>query len=147
MYMVFKNKYYQRLYDEWKQHGKIIIAIDFDDTISPWKFKSEDDLVEIEKTINIVKTAKQIGAYLVIFTACNEDRYEDILKYCNHKGLEIDAINRTPLDLPYGNTNKIYANIFLDDRAGLIEAVEMLEDTMYKIRAYKYSQVHRDEIG
>lgn len=142
--MQFKNKYYQRLYEEWQQHSKIIIAVDFDDTISPWKFQDTED---IDKTIKTVITAKQIGAYIIIFTACNPDRYEDIKTYCLSKGLEIDGINTTPVDIPYGKTNKIYANIFLDDRAGLLEALEMLEDTMYKIRAYKYSQIHRDEIG
>lgn len=145
--MKFKNKYYQRLFEEWKQHGKIIIAVDYDDTISPWKFQSEEDINDIKKVINTVITAKHIGAYVVIFTACNPDRYDDIKQYCKSKGLEIDGINITPVDVPYGKYNKIYANIFLDDRAGLNESVEMLEDTMYKIRAHKYSQIHRDEIG
>lgn len=27
------NKYYDRLYQEWLQYGKIIVAVDFDDTI------------------------------------------------------------------------------------------------------------------
>lgn len=145
--MNFKNKYYQRLYEEWKQHGKIIIAVDFDDTISPWKFKSESDLIDLNRTLKIISIAKEIGAYVVIFTACNPDRYREIEAYCNSKGLNIDGINITPVDVPYGKYNKIYANIFLDDRAGLNESIEMLEDTMFKIRAYKYSQVHRDEIA
>lgn len=145
--MIHKNKYYQRLYDEWKQHGKIIIAIDYDDTISPWKFNSKEDLLDLDKTIALIRTAQEIGAYLVIFTACNSDRYEEIREYCAKKGLKINAINETPLDLPYGKTNKIYANLFLDDRAGLLEALEMLEDIMYKIRAYKYSSINRDEIA
>lgn len=145
--MQFKNKYYQRLYEEWQQHSKIIIAIDYDDTISPWKFQSLSDISDMNKIIDILITSRQVGAYIVIFTTCNPDRYNDIKQYCLSKGLNIDGINETPLDLPYGKTNKIYANIFLDDRAGLNEAVEMLEDTMYKIRAYKYSLINRDEIG
>jgi len=147
--MEFKNKYYKRLYEEWQQHSKIIIAVDFDDTISPWRFQTPEDINEIERTMKIIIEAKQIGAFVVIFTACNKDRYIDIIEYCRSKGLEIDGINTTPVEIPhgYGKTNKIYANIFLDDRAGLIESLEMLEDTMYKIRAYKYSLTHRDEIG
>ena len=32
----------------------------------------------------------------------------------------VDTINQNPLSLPYdSNDNKIYANIFLDDKAGL----------------------------
>ena len=105
-----------RLVTEWEQHGKIIIACDYDDTISPWK------------------TAKFTGAYLVIFTACDTQRYDEIKSYCKSKDLEIDSINQTPIDLPYGKNGKVYANIFIDDRAGLNESLNILESATYIIR-------------
>lgn len=113
--------YLERLEQEWKQHGKIIIACDYDDTISPWKMKGFDP----KRVIEVLKVAKQTGAYIVIFTSCNEERYQEIEEYCNSQGLEIDAINKTPINLPYGNNSKIYANIFIDDRAGLNEALNV----------------------
>ena len=122
--------YLERLEEEWKLHGKIIIACDFDDTISPWKLKGFDP----KRTIEVLKIAKQTGAYIVIFTACNIERYDEIRKYCLDAGLEIDAINETPIDLPYGKNGKIYANIFIDDRAGLNESLNILEMAMYRIR-------------
>lgn len=122
--------YLERLEEEWKLHGKIIIACDFDDTISPWKLKGFDP----KRTIEVLKIAKQTGAYIVIFTACNIERYDEIRKYCSDAGLEIDAINETPIDLPYGKNGKIYANIFIDDRAGLNESLNILEMAMYRIR-------------
>ena len=126
--------YLERLEEEWKLHGKIIIACDFDDTISPWKLKGFDP----KRTIEVLKIAKQTGAYIVIFTACNPERYDEIRKYCSDSGLEIDAINETPIDLPYGKTGKIYANIFIDDRAGLNEALNILEMAMYRIRGSRH---------
>lgn len=131
------NKYVDRLYQEWSQHGKIIIAVDFDDTISPWKFKSRDDLMELDKTINTLVIAKETGAYIVINTACAEDRHEEIQAYCEKIRLPIDAINKNPIDLPYGKNGKIYANIFVDDRGGINEALEILEKAMYKVRGDK----------
>jgi hypothetical protein len=128
------TKYESRLYQEWKQHGKIIIAVDFDDTISPWKFKDTEDLQQLDKTIQLLRVAQETGAYVVIFTACNPDRYDEIKSYCSSKKLTIDSINNTPLDLPYGNHGKVYANIFLDDRAGLLESMSILEKVMYMIR-------------
>ena len=122
--------YLERLEQEWKQHGKIIIACDYDDTISPWKMKGFDP----KRVIEVLKVAKQTGAYIVIFTSCNEERYKEIEEYCNSQGLEIDAINKTPINLPYGNNSKIYANIFIDDRAGLNEALNILEFAMYRVR-------------
>jgi hypothetical protein len=89
---------------------------------------------DFKRVFEILNTAKQTGAYVVIFTACKEDRYPEITKYCLDNGLEIDGINTTPIDLPYGNNKKIYANIFIDDRAGLNESLNILEMAMYRIR-------------
>ena len=122
--------YLDRLVQEWDQHGKIIIACDYDDTISPWKMHNAD----FKRVIETLKKARQTGAYLVIFTACDEQRYAEILNYCQRSGLEIDAINKTPIDLPYGKNAKVYANIFIDDRAGLNESLNILEMATYIIR-------------
>ena len=105
--------YLERLENEWTTHGKIIIACDFDDTISPWRMHNAD----FKRVIDVLKAAKQTGAYIVIFTACNAERYDEIRKYCSDAGLEIDTINQNPIELPYGNSGKVYANIFIDDRA------------------------------
>ena len=125
-----------RLEREWRMHGKIIIACDYDDTISPWKMHNND----FNRVFEVLKNAKQTGAYVVIFTACMPERYEEITNYCLNNNLEIDAINETPIDLPYGNNSKIYANIFIDDRAGLNEALNILEMAMYRIRGSKFHE-------
>jgi hypothetical protein len=128
--------YLERLEQEWSQYGKIIIACDYDDTISPWKLKGFDPT----RVIEVLKTAKQTGAYITIFTACNEERYAEITEYCKSKGLEIDSINKTPINLPYGNGGKVYANVFIDDRAGLNEALNILEFAMYRLRGNQIKQ-------
>jgi thiol-disulfide isomerase/thioredoxin len=127
------NPYLDRLVKEWTEHGKIIIAVDFDDTISPWKMTDFD----FSKVIDILIKAKQTGAYIVIFSACSPERFDEIRNYCSSKGLEIDSINENPIPLPYGQHRKIYANIFIDDRAGLNESLNILEFAMYKIRGSK----------
>lgn len=120
----FRNeKYVQRLVNEWSKHKKIIIACDFDDTIFPWNMEIDHEVV-----VNQLMLARRVGAYIVIFTASDPSRYDEIRKYCKEIGLEIDAINRNPIPLPYGNSVKIYANIFIDDRAGLNEALQILEE-------------------
>jgi hypothetical protein len=55
--------------------------------------------------------------------------------------LEIDGINKTPIDLPYGNDKKIYANVFIDDRAGLNEALNILEMAMYRVRGSRNNNI------
>lgn len=122
--------YLNRLEREWKQYGKIIIAVDFDDTISPWKLEGFDPT----ETIDILKIACEVGAYIAIFSACNPDRYDDIRSYCHEIGLQVDSINKTPIDLPYGKNGKIYANIYVDDRGGINEALRILELAAYRVR-------------
>lgn len=122
------KKYIDRLASEWEQHGNIIIAVDFDDTIAPWKL---NDKQECNKVIAILKDCSLVGAYISIFTACNEDRFGEIRGYCTENELVISSINSNPIELPYGNRNKIYANIFIDDRAGLGESLEILKEAMY----------------
>lgn len=135
------TKYEERLYHEWKQHGKIIIGVDFDDTISPWRFKSPEDLQDLDEVIQLLRIAHETGAYIVIFTSCNSDRYEEIQTYCEKVKLPINCINKTPFELPYGNNTKIYANIFLDDRAGLKEALKILKKVMFIIRGENASKL------
>jgi hypothetical protein len=127
-----ENKYVLRLVDEWMMHGKIIIAVDYDDTISSWRLQTQ---AQCDETIEKIKLAREVGAYIVVFTACKEERHPEIMQFCEEKGLLIDTINNNPIDLPYGNQNKIYANIFVDDRAGLEEALEILEFAAYSVRS------------
>lgn len=132
------NKYQERLLNEWRTHSKIIVATDFDSTISYWKtIENQED---IQYAVKVLKLCKEIGAYLTIFTACKEDRFQEIREYCISIGLNIDSINKNPVELPYGNTSKIYANVFIDDRTlSLRESLEMLEEVAYRMRAEQHS--------
>ena len=138
------NKYINRLVEEWMQHGKIIIAVDWDDTLEAWKFDSDIDKERYQRLWKLLKECQLTGAYIVLFTACNIDRYEQLKTYCAEKGLNVDGINRTPVNsIPYGKEgSKIYANIYLDDRAGLEEAAEILESALYVVRGKKQSIMH-----
>ncbi len=141
------DKYSKRLIREWIEYGKIIVAVDFDDTINPWGFTSDEDKKDFERIAKLLKEVRLTGAWIVIHTACDKDRYDDIRKICSEVGIKIDTINQNPIDLPYGNDRKIYANIFLDDRAGLNEALNMLEGAMYIVRAKKESDKGYQGLG
>lgn len=129
------DKYTARLVKEWREHGKIIIAVDYDSTISAWPTIENSE--DIERTIQLLQVAHQTGAHIVVFTACKQDRFEAIQKHCDEKQIPISGINVSPVETIYGNGQKLYANIFLDDRAGLIQALDMLERAMYIIRSDK----------
>jgi len=142
--MISKEKHIERLLNEWKEHGKIIVGCDFDDTLRPWTLAEQEDCQDV---INLLKNVRQTGAYLVIFTACKPDRYPEILSYCGGLGLSVDSINENPIKLPYGNDRKIYANIFLDDRAGLEQSCDILSTAMYQYRGWLKSNEKLDDIA
>lgn len=122
------NIYTERLVKEWRTHGKLVIAVDFDSTIYP--YHNLDNQKDIDRTIELVQLAYAIGAYIVIFTASVEERWEFIQKYCDEIKIPVSSINKNPIDLPFGNTGKVYGNIFLDDRGGLTQALDILEESI-----------------
>lgn len=125
------DKYVVRLAEEWLQHGRIIIAVDFDSTVSPWE--TIDNPEDIGRCWALLIKATEVGCYIVVHTACNPDRYEEINSLFEAHGLKVDAINKNALELPYGNHGKPYFNILLDDRAGFREAMDTLEKAMYHV--------------
>ena len=141
-----ENKYLKRLVNEWNQHGKIIIGVDFDSTIR--MYHSIDNPEDVKRCIKLLQEAQLVGCYTIIHTACNADRHEEILGYCKDIGIHVDTINETPIGLEYGKKgSKPYCNLFLDDRAGFREAMTLLEEAIYRQRSYRRSQIHLDEIG
>lgn len=131
------NKYVERLYNEWCEHGKIIIAVDFDDTLKPHKGLVNDYSVRV---IALLKQCQREGCYIVINTASDKLRYEAIVHYLTTFGLIINSINENPIKLPFGNYGKVYANIYLDDRAGLLEALDILEEALDMYKLYKQTK-------
>jgi len=125
------NNYQERLYNEWKTHGKILIAADWDSTIEHWPTIVNDE--DRKEVIELLQAAYNIGAYITIWTACKPDRFEEIQKRCDELKIPISSINKNPIDLPYGNHGKIFYNILLDDRAGLLEAMNNLRVVMNEI--------------
>ena len=111
-----------RLYNEWKKHPRLIVACDFDDTV----YDTHENGFTFDRVISLLKRCKELDFYVVVFTASKVERYPMIEEHFNKLGIKIDGINKNVIELPFGNNGKIYANIFLDDRAGLAQAYTTL---------------------
>ena len=96
-----------------------------------------NNLSDIKRTISIVKLAREVGAYITIWTACHQDRFEEIKAYCKSVGIIVDSINENPISLPFGLHKKIYYNHLLDDRAALVESLNILEYCCYRVKSEK----------
>ena len=124
-----------RLFEEWKKYGSIIVAFDFDMTV--FDYHERGDVYP--KVVELLRQCKALGFHLTVFTSCNDDRFEFIKGYLTENDIPFDSINETPDFIPFKG-RKVYYNILLDDRAGLLSAYNQLSSLVYTIRGYKANQ-------
>jgi hypothetical protein len=110
----------KRLMSQYKEHGKLIIAFDFDDTVFDYRQKGDT----FHKIHRLLREAKKRGYTLILFT-CREGMAQVLAsKWCFSNGFGPDYLN----DSPVGNGGtKPYYNLLLDDKAGLRQASFILE--------------------
>lgn len=118
-----------RLIEQYKKQDRLVIAYDFDDTIRPHYCAS------CEEVKSVLRIAKQIlNAYFIVYT-CNPN-HEMIEKHLTKEEVPFDVINQNApfinTDLVDGN-GKLFYNIFLDDKAGLGEVVNTLNELCYLV--------------
>ena len=115
-----KEKSYQRLKKEFLEHGKLIIAYDFDSTV----FDYHNTGCSYEMVRDLIRKWKDY-AYFIVFTSSEEDRFEEISRILKELNIPYNSING---DAPFitFKGRKVYYNILLDDRAGLSQTYEEL---------------------
>lgn len=94
---------------------KPIVAVDFDGTLSldsqyPNIGRFNTPLYEA------LMKLRGIGWSIVLWT-CREGReLKEAVEWCKMNGLEFDAINENPPEVPF-KSRKVVANMYIDDRA------------------------------
>lgn len=110
---------FNRLLEEYNQHQSIVVAFDFDDTVYDFHKKGRlyNDIIEL------LKNLKSINCYLICWTG--QQDLEFVSDYLKNHNIAFDAINENP---PFHKSisKKIYANAYLDDRAGLKQVYDEL---------------------
>jgi len=113
-----------------------VYAVDFDGTIAETRFP--EIIGPRKKTIAAVKLLKAQGHKIILWTSRAGKDLENAVEWCKRQGLVFDAVNE-PLPeqmARWGNdTRKIYADVYIDDRAITPEALEKTVDEAEKIIA------------
>lgn len=123
-----------RLIEQYKKHGKIVIAYDIDDTVRPCYC---DDCTEIQTLLKMAKDI--IDPYFIVYTS-NPD-IEEVERYLNECHIPYHAINKNAPFVPFKD-GKIFYNILLDDKAGLAQAASNLKDLLYMV---KYNLISKEK--
>ena len=130
-----------RLKREYEKHQKLVLAVDFDDTCHPFHGTNSTH----DRVFKLLHEAQRREFWIVIFTASDPSRYDMMREYMLSRGIKVHAVNQNAIPLPYGNHGKIYYNHFLDDRAGLRESCDILEQLFEDIWSDAYPDEDRDE--
>lgn len=110
----------QRLLSEYKQYGSLVIAFDFDDTVYDFHKKGRS----YYEVITLLRKLKLLNCYLICWTGQEDHHF--VSAYLKEQDIPFDTINEHPPFRPSGS-RKIYANAYLDDRAGLQQVYEDLQ--------------------
>ena len=94
---------------------KPIVAVDFDGTLSldsqyPNIGRFNTHLYEA------LMELKGIGWSIVLWTCREGEELREAVEWCKMNGLEFDAINENPPEVPF-KSRKVVANMYIDDRA------------------------------
>lgn len=128
-YYLNEHNCVERLVKEWRTYDKIVLAVDFDDTL--FDFHKVGNTYN--QVIDLVKRCQNIGCYTVIFTANDDIEHHKFIKqYLEEKGIYVDTINDNIECVPF-KTRKVYYNILLDDRSGLKSSYDILLKTVRRM--------------
>ncbi|MBE0390623.1 hypothetical protein [Flavobacterium sp. PL002] len=116
-----------RLFEEYKTHQSIVVAFDFDDTVYDFHKKGRlyNDVIEL------LKKLQSINCYLICWTG--QDDIDFVSNYLKKNNIPFDSINENPT-FHKSSSRKIYANAYLDDRAGLKQVYDELNQLVLDIK-------------
>lgn len=127
---VLDINYYQTLENVYKKYLNVIVAFDFDNTVFDYHKKG----IDFSPVINLLQKCNKLNFKLICFTSNYGDRLKFIEYYIkevlNLKGV---IINKAEGRSSISPGEKPYANIYLDDKAGLKESYKRLNKLITKI--------------
>lgn len=92
----------------------MIIAVDFDDTL---QMNGKDPNMIL---INRLITEQRRGATLILWSCRSGERLSSAVEFCAKYGLRFNYVNENSRDairILKSNPRKIYADIYIDDKA------------------------------
>jgi hypothetical protein len=118
-----------RLLAEYRLHGGLVVAYDFDNTVYDYHMRGES----YEMVIDLIKKLGKVkGIELTVWTGTAKERYDFVQQYLNQNDIPFHKINENPVFFN-SSSPKIFYSILLDDRAGLESAYNALVDFLDKI--------------
>ncbi|GHV36281.1 hypothetical protein FACS1894187_10630 [Synergistales bacterium] len=125
------GKYYVGGHFEAAETKTKIIAVDFDGCIVTNQFPNIGE--EISSTVARLREEKRNDARLILWTCRRDEQLTAAVNWCAERDIHFDAINENLPDVITafgGDTRKIFANEYWDDRAVQMPASTVLIQTV-----------------
>ena len=123
---------------------KPIVAVDFDGTLSldaqyPNIGRFNTPLYEA------LMKLRGIGWSIVLWTCREGKELKEAVIWCANNGLEFDAINENPPEVPF-KSRKVVADMYIDDRAYMPTTAfyKFIDDTVF-MHNYQYLTTKKEE--
>ena len=102
----------------------MIIAVDFDGTLAITNYPTI--ICPKHEVIEWCKAQKSMGDTLILWTCRHGKPLDEAVEWCRNQGLIFDYVNESPRDrvYQYGDTRKVYADVYLDDHNLLISEIK-----------------------
>lgn len=141
-YYLNYNTALERLRREWREHNGLIVAVDFDSTLCPYRpyeVNVDSDLIR-----SLVRELHHYGCTIIIWTAAEDERHESIKEWLKKNNIPFDHFNEDSPKTKY-KSRKVYANAFLDDRAGLLQMYTTLSQLLTEVK-YEHCKRHCEQL-
>jgi len=110
-----------RLYEEYVKYRTLVVAFDFDNTVYDFHKKGE----RYEDVIGLLRDLRKIGCTLTCWTGNTDIAF--VTQFLVANDIPFDRINENP-EFYKSDATKVYANAYLDDRAGLLQVFNELSE-------------------
>lgn len=115
-----------------------IIAVDFDGVLCENRWP--DIGLPKEAVIEYIKNEKRNGACVILWTCRVGKELADAIEWSNDQGVFFDTVNRNlncVIKTFGGDSRKIFAHEYIDDRNKLVSQIERGENFVYRKRPEK----------
>ena len=139
------NSAYERLWAEYQKYGSLIVAVDFDDTLYDFHGIGES----YEQVRQLVRDLYAANCQIIIWTG--NQNTEFVESFLAENNIPYHGINTDSVDgITYTNGNpprKLYANVYIDDRAGLEHVYNDLKQLLVTINTKTFYRVANEATG
>jgi hypothetical protein len=94
---------------------KAIFAIDFDGTIVEHEYPALG--APNPGAVEVLRELMEKGYRLILFTMRSGTALDEAIRYCNQNKVDFWAVNQNPEQAGWTDSNKVYANVYIDDAA------------------------------